>query len=98
MHILGCAVAVSLLSGLMSGISFLGGPGISYDDGAGILLGYFVAGILSVPIAAHIIIPIYHRLNITTAYEYFERRFCRGIRTAASCVSIWAISSCARAI
>eukprot|EP00039_Didymoeca_costata_P001697 m.54349 g.54349 ORF g.54349 m.54349 type:complete len:551 (-) comp10920_c0_seq2:177-1829(-) len=84
----GCTVAISLLSGMMSGISFLGGPGYSYKDGAAMFLGYITAGILGPPIAAHLIIPFYHNLNITTAYEYFEARFCRLIRSIASVVFV----------
>ena len=47
----GCTIALSLLSGIKSGISFLGQPGYSYQDGAAMTVGYFVAMCFSAPIA-----------------------------------------------
>jgi len=44
----GCTVAVSLVSGMMSGISFLGGPAYAYTDGAAMGVGYLVAMAASV--------------------------------------------------
>jgi hypothetical protein len=49
------------------GISFLGGPGLSYTDGSAVLIGYCVAGVLGPPIAAHIVLPIWRDLELTTA-------------------------------
>jgi Na+/proline symporter len=82
----GCLVGVSLLSGLSSGISFLGSPGYAYQDGTAFLVGYAAALALCAPVMAHVLIPFYRGLNLTTAYQYLEMRFSRGIRTVAATI------------
>eukprot|EP00050_Salpingoeca_kvevrii_P005200 m.273534 g.273534 ORF g.273534 m.273534 type:complete len:561 (-) comp11090_c1_seq20:409-2091(-) len=83
----GVAIAVSLLSGVASGISYLGIPGYAYSDGMG-----FVFSVLSYPIslgfAAFAIIPFFHSLGMCTAYAYLEARFSRAVRTAAALVFV----------
>ncbi|BFZ03071.1 hypothetical protein BsWGS_06110 [Bradybaena similaris] len=76
-------VALSLLASFMSAITLLGTPAEMYNYttmywwiGGGYLL--VIAG------AAHIYIPVFYRLGVTSAYEYLERRFSRGVRTSAS--------------
>ena len=81
-------VAVSLLSGVKSGISYLGEPGYAYQDGAPSLLGFVTAELLAVPIAAYVIMPVFHNLGITTAYEYLELRFCTAMRTLAAAIFV----------
>ncbi|KAH9494387.1 hypothetical protein Btru_021750 [Bulinus truncatus] len=76
-------VGLSLLASFMSAITLLGTPAEMYNYTTMYLwigLGYFftIAG------AAHIYIPIFYRLGVTSAYEYLEKRFSRGVRTAAS--------------
>ena len=80
-------VSLSLLASFMSAITLLGLPAEMYGFTTMYIwigLGYFlvVAG------AAHIYIPIFYRLKVTSAFEYLERRFSRGVRTAASCISV----------
>ena len=56
----------------------------TYQDGLGLTLGLIGATLLYSPIAAHLLIPYYHTLQLNTPYEYFELRFCRGMRTGAA--------------
>ncbi|CAG5135836.1 unnamed protein product, partial [Candidula unifasciata] len=76
-------VALSLLASFMSAITLLGTPAEMYNFTTmywWIGLGYFfvIAG------ASHIYIPVFYNLGVTSAYEYLERRFSRGVRTSAS--------------
>jgi len=78
-------VAISLVSGLTSGISFLGSPGYSYQHGIGI--GFMAVGILlSMPIILWVIIPFYGNVNSPSAYGFLEDRFSRVVRTIAVCL------------
>jgi Na+/proline symporter len=79
----GLVVGLSMLSGLVSGISYVGLPGYALGDGIGVMflfLGYF----LSTPIGVFIILPFYHRLQLTTAYEYLSLRFSKTARIIGS--------------
>lgn len=76
-------VALSILASFMSAITLLGTPAEMYNYttmywyiGLGYLL--VVAG------AAHIFIPVFYRLRVCSAYEYLEKRFSKGVRTAGS--------------
>ncbi|XP_071107715.1 sodium-coupled monocarboxylate transporter 1-like [Haliotis cracherodii] len=76
-------VALSLLASFMSAITLLGAPAEMYNFTTmyfWIGLSYFfvVAG------AAHIFIPIFYNLKVTSAYEYLEYRFGKTVRTAGS--------------
>ena len=76
-------VALSIMATQASAITFLSGPGQAYADGMRFVQFYF-----GLPIAMIILcitaIPIYHRLNIYTAYEYLENRFDFKTRALAS--------------
>lgn len=67
-------VGVSVMATQASAITFLSTPGQAFHDGMGFVQFYF-----GLPIAVIVIciffIPIFHRLNIHTAYEYLESRF-----------------------
>ncbi|XP_050399603.1 sodium-coupled monocarboxylate transporter 1 [Patella vulgata] len=72
-------VAFSVLASFLSAISVLGAPVEIYVFGASFwvnALSYFI----SVPITAHVFIPLFFKLKITSAYEYLELRFNRVIR------------------
>merc|ERR1712100_950154 len=74
------AVAVSLISDLTSGISFLGSPGYSYEHGLGIV--FQSAGLaLSTPFVVWLTIPFFARCGCATAYGYLEERFSIQVRT-----------------
>ncbi len=76
-------VALSIMATQASAITFLSGPGQAYVDGMRFVQFYF-----GLPIAMIILsitaVPIYHKLNVYTAYEYLESRFDINIRLLAS--------------
>ncbi|MCB0278983.1 MAG: sodium:solute symporter [Calditrichaeota bacterium] len=67
-------VALSIAATQASAITFISTPGQAYADGM-----RFVQFYLGMPIAMIILsitfVPIYHKLNVYTAYEYLEKRF-----------------------
>src|SRR2546425_360601 len=76
-------VAISIMATQASAITFLSTPGQAYADGMRFVQFYF-----GLPIAMVVLsitaVPIYHRLQIFTAYEYLETRFGVGTRTLTS--------------
>ena len=68
------AVALSIMATQASAITFLTTTGQAYADGMRFVQFYF-----GLPIAMIILsiaaVPIFHRLNVYTAYEYLEKRF-----------------------
>ena len=79
-------VAISLLSGLTSGVSFLGVPAYGYENGIGVLFPIFVGQVIAGYVIAQLIIPFYSNLRLSTPYTYLERRFNRSVRTVAACL------------
>ncbi|MBK6915169.1 MAG: sodium:solute symporter [Ignavibacteriales bacterium] len=67
-------VTLSIMATQASAITFISTPGQAYTDGMG-----FVQFYLGLPLAMIILsitaVPIFHRLNVYTAYEYLETRF-----------------------
>jgi Na+/proline symporter len=72
-------IGLSVIATQASAITFLSVPGQAYVDGVGFVQFYFGLPIAMVILSA-IFLPIYHRLNVYTAYEYLERRFDRRTR------------------
>lgn len=73
-------IGLSVMATQASAITFLSTPGQAYHDGMGFVQFYFGLPIAMV-IICMVFIPIYHRLNVYTAYEYLESRFDRKTRT-----------------
>lgn len=76
-------ISLSLLASFMSAITLLGTPSEMYNFTTAyfwIGLGYF----LVIAAAAHIYIPVFYNLQVTSAFEYLEKRFSKGVRTAGS--------------
>ena len=67
-------IGLSVMATQASAITFLSTPGQAYDDGMRFVQFYFGLPIAIVIISA-VAIPIYHKLNVFTAYEYLEKRF-----------------------
>jgi SSS family solute:Na+ symporter len=67
-------IALSIMATQASAITFLSTPGQAYVDGM-----RFVQFYLGLPIAMIILsitaVPLFHKLNVYTAYEYLEKRF-----------------------
>ncbi|MFN5914078.1 MAG: sodium:solute symporter [Chitinophagaceae bacterium] len=73
-------VLLSVMGTQASAVTFLSGPGQAYTDGMRFVQYYF-----GLPLAMIVLcvtfVPIFHRLNIYTAYEFLEKRFDRKTRT-----------------
>lgn len=73
-------IGLSIMATQASAITFLSTPGQGFADGMQFVQFYF-----GMPIAmiflAYIVLPIYYRLRVTTAYEYLEERFDVRMRT-----------------
>lgn len=67
-------VALSVMATQASAITFLSTPGQAYSDGMRFVQFYFGLPIAMV-ILCIVAIPVYHKLNVFTAYEYLEKRF-----------------------
>ena len=72
-------IGLSIIATQASAITFLSVPGQGYEDGLGFVQFYFGLPIAMVLLSA-VIVPIYHRLKVITAYEYLEKRFDRKTR------------------
>lgn len=77
------AAGLSLMATQVSSIGFMAVPGKTFATNwlyfAGVATWFMV-----VPLATVVFIPYFRRLNITSAYEYLERRFNVGVRSAAA--------------
>ena len=76
-------VGLSVMATQASAITFLSTPGQAFMEGMGFVQFYF-----GLPLAMIVIciffLPIYHRLNVYTAYEFLEQRFDLNTRTLAA--------------
>ncbi|HZW77693.1 MAG TPA: sodium:solute symporter, partial [Flavobacteriaceae bacterium] len=73
-------IGLSVMATQASAITFLSTPGQAFHDGMGFVQFYFGLPIAMVIICL-VFIPIYHKLNVYTAYEYLETRFDQKTRT-----------------
>ncbi len=76
-------VAISMLSTVQSAATFLGVPDSSYRGNYTYIGGVF-ASLLAAWIVAHVLVPRFYALKVTTAYELLERRFDARARRAAA--------------
>ncbi len=67
-------IGLSVMATQASAITFLSTPGQAFHSGMGFVQFYFGLPIAMV-IICMVFIPLYHRLNVYTAYEYLESRF-----------------------
>ena len=72
-------IGLSIMATQASAVTFLSMPGQAYEDGMGFVQFYFGLPIAVVLLSA-LVVPIYHRLKVYTAYEYLDRRFDRKTR------------------
>merc|ERR1719427_644998 len=75
-------MTMSLVASLMSAITLLGTPAELYVSGT-----QYVALVLAYPFVmgatAHMFLPVYEALQVTTSYEYLELRFHKSVRILA---------------
>lgn len=67
-------IGLSVMATQASAITFLSTTGQAFSDGMGFVQFYFGLPIAMV-IICMVFIPLYHRLNVYTAYEFLENRF-----------------------
>jgi Na+/proline symporter len=79
------AMALSIMATQASAITFISTTGQGYVDGMRFVQMYFGMPIALVLISA-IAVPIFHRTNVYTAYEYLEQRFDAKTRVAVGLV------------
>lgn len=72
-------IGLSIMATQASAITFLSMPGQAYQDGLGFIQFYLGLPIAMVILSA-VIVPIYYKLKVYTAYEYLETRFDRKTR------------------
>jgi Na+/proline symporter len=72
-------IGLSVMATQASAITFLSMPGQAYTDGLGFIQFYFGQPVGMVLLAA-LILPVYYRLRVQTAYEYLDARFDRRTR------------------
>ncbi|XP_077582887.1 sodium-coupled monocarboxylate transporter 1 [Stigmatopora nigra] len=72
-------VAMSLTASFMSGVTMIGTPAEAYLYGSSFWI-FAISYVIMSTISAEIFVPLFYRLEITSAYEYLEMRFNRLIR------------------
>jgi solute:Na+ symporter, SSS family len=76
------AAGLSIFATMLSSITFMAIPAASYADGWNLFLAN--SYVLITPLVVFVFLPFYRRLNVTSAYEYLERRFNLATRLAGS--------------
>lgn len=67
-------VAFGMIGASLSGVTFISVPGKVFSEGMAyyqIVLGY----VLGYVVIAQLLMPLYYRLNVTSIYEYLQKRF-----------------------
>ncbi len=72
-------IGLSIMATQASAITFLSTPGQAYYDGMRFVQFYFGLPIAMVLIA-YVVVPIYHKMRVYTAYQYLEGRFDVNVR------------------
>lgn len=78
------AVGLSLFATTFSALSFVGLPREAAYDDYHLFLAILFIPLWVAPVVGWLFVPLYHRLHLTSAYEYLERRFNRSLRLAGS--------------
>ncbi len=86
------AAGLSIFATMLSSITFMAIPATGYTDG----WNFFLANsyILITPVVVFVFLPFYRRLNVTSAYEYLERRFNAATRLVGS--ALFMLYQCGR--
>src|SRR5690349_17327940 len=79
------AIAFSIMATQASAITFISTTGQAYVDGMRFVQFYFGLPVAMVILSATAV-PLFHRANVYTAYEYLEKRFDAKTRALASVV------------
>jgi SSS family transporter len=76
-------IGLSVMATQASAITFLSTPGQAFHDGMGFVQFYFGLPIAMI-IICMVFLPIYHKLQVYTAYEFLENRFDLKTRSLAA--------------
>ena len=76
---------LSIFATMLSAITFMAVPATSYASNWNAFIGQWSMFVI-VPLVVFFYLPFYRRLNITTAYQYLERRFNLACRVIGSLV------------
>ncbi|MBN2711022.1 MAG: sodium:solute symporter, partial [Planctomycetes bacterium] len=91
-------VGLSVMVTAFSAINFVAFPNEIFVNGLAVTVALPVFVLVAWPVTRYFI-PIFYRLEITSAYEYLERRFDRRVRSLASGLFIfWRLSWMAAAL
>lgn len=77
------AAGCSIFATMLSSLTYTGIPSKAYSQDWVYLLGNLMIPIVAV-IAVFVALPFYRRIDATSAYEYLEKRFNRGVRLFGS--------------
>lgn len=78
------AVGVSLFATTFSALSFVGLPREAAYEDYHLYTAILFIPLVAAPIVGWLFVPLYHRLQLISAYEYLERRFDRRLRLLGS--------------
>ncbi|MEZ4722732.1 MAG: sodium:solute symporter [Flavobacteriales bacterium] len=70
----GLTVGLSVMATQASAITFLSTPGQAFESGMGFIQFYFGLPIALILVSV-VVVPLFYKLNVYTAYEYLEERF-----------------------
>lgn len=78
------AVGLSMFAATFSPLSFVGLPREAAYDNYHLYLAILFIPLVVAPLVGWLFVPLYHRLHLTSAYEYLEWRFDRRLRRCGS--------------
>lgn len=82
-------VAMSIFASLTSAVSYMSVPGRAYEENISLLAGFMLGPVVAL-LLLRFFYSFYHRMHVTTVYEYIEHRYGRGGRYTASSLFILA--------
>ncbi len=77
------AAGCSIFATMLSSLTYTGLPAKAFAQDWVYALGNFMIPVVAL-VAVYVALPFYRRIDATSAYEYLERRFSRGVRWFAS--------------
>ncbi|MFH5833665.1 sodium/solute symporter [Halalkalibaculum sp. DA384] len=77
------AAGISIYATQLSAITFISTPVLSFADNWIVFIAYFTIFLMA-PVVIYFYLPFFRRLNVTSAYEYLEKRFHLGVRLFGS--------------
>src|SRR5699024_4827430 len=77
------AAGISIYATQLSAITFIATPVLSFANNWIVFVSYFTI-LLIAPVVIHFYLPFFRRLNVTSAYEYLEKRFHLAVRLFGS--------------